>query len=117
MEIKFDSKSVYGDDEKFIKTKIKKYVDSVITNFHSKKMPKEKAPCKFLSIIMLDSVIEAKKKYYPQALSEKCNYEQERIKIENLIDDNFKKVNLMNLIAKQNLIMVMINLTNNFVKS
>ena len=117
MEIKFDSKPVYGDDEKFIKTKIKKYGDSVITNFHSKKMPREKAPCKCLSIIMLDSVIEAKKKYYPQILSEKCNYEQERIKIENLIDDDFKKVNLMNLIAKQNLIMVMMNLTNNFVKS
>ena len=117
MEIKFDSKPVCGDDEKFIKTKIKKYGDSVITNFHSKKMPREKAPCKCLSIIMLDSVIEAKKKYYPQTLSEECNYEQERIKIENLIDDDFKKVNLMNLIAKQNLIMVMMNLTNNFVKS
>ena len=27
-------------------------------------MPKEKAPCKSLLIIMLDSVVEAKKKYY-----------------------------------------------------
>ena len=26
------------------KTKIKIYADSVITNFHNKKMPKEKAP-------------------------------------------------------------------------
>ena len=38
----------------------------MITNFHNKKMPKEKAPSKSLSIIMLDSVIKAKKKYYPQ---------------------------------------------------
>ena len=30
----------YGDDEKYIKTKIKTYGNSVITNFHSKKMPK-----------------------------------------------------------------------------
>ena len=58
----------YGDDEKYIKTKIKRYGNSVITNFHSKKMPKEKAPCKCLSIIMLESVIEAKKKYSPQIL-------------------------------------------------
>ena len=29
-------------------------------------MPKEKLPCKCLSIIMLDSVIESDKKYYPQ---------------------------------------------------
>ena len=36
LEIKFDSKPVYGDDEKYIKTKIKTYGDSVITNFHCK---------------------------------------------------------------------------------
>ena len=42
MEIKFDSKPVYGDDEKYIKTKIKTYGDSVITNFHSKKCQKKK---------------------------------------------------------------------------
>ena len=33
----------------------------MITNFHNKKMPKEKAPCKCLPIIMLDSVIKANK--------------------------------------------------------
>ena len=49
-------------------------------------MPKEKAPCKRLSIIMLDSVIKTNKKYYPQALLEECQYEQ-KIKIESLIDD------------------------------
>ena len=31
-------------------------------------MPKEKVPCKFLTRIMLDSVIKANKKYYPQTL-------------------------------------------------
>ena len=36
LEIKFDSKPVYGDDQKYIKTKIKTYGDSVITNFHCK---------------------------------------------------------------------------------
>ena len=46
-------------------------------------MPKRKAPCKCLSIIMLDSVIKWKKRYYPQTLLEECKYEQERIKIEN----------------------------------
>ena len=63
----------------------------MITNFQSKKMPKEKAPCKSLSIIMLDSVIKAKKKYYPQTLLEECKYEQEKIKMENLIDDDLEK--------------------------
>ena len=59
----------------------------MFTNFQDKKMPKEKAPCKCLSIIMLISVIKAKERYYPQTLLEECKYEQEKIKMENLIDD------------------------------
>ena len=46
---------------------------------------------KCLSIIMLDSVIKANKKYYPQTLLEECKYVQEKIKIENLIDDDLEK--------------------------
>ena len=65
MKINFEGKPVYGDNDKHIKTQIKTYPGSVITNFHNKKMPKEKAPCKCLSIIMIDSVIKANKKYYP----------------------------------------------------
>ena len=91
MKITFESKPVYGEDVKYIKTKIKTYADSIITNFHNKKMPKEKAPCKCLSIIMLDSVIKAKKNYYPQISLEEYKYEQKRIKIENLIDDDLEK--------------------------
>ena len=34
MRIGFESEASYGDDDKYIKTKIKKYVDSIITNFH-----------------------------------------------------------------------------------
>ena len=37
MGIDFESKSVYGDDEKYLKAKIKIYTDNVITNFHNKK--------------------------------------------------------------------------------
>ena len=47
--------------------------------FKVKKMPKEKALCKCLPIIMLDSVIKANEKYYPQILLEECKYEQEKI--------------------------------------
>ena len=55
-------------------------------------MPKEKESCKTLSIIILDSVIKAKKKYYPQTLLEECKYEQQKkIKMENLIDDDLEK--------------------------
>ena len=37
MRIGFESKPVYGDDDKYIKAKIKIYADSMITNFHNKK--------------------------------------------------------------------------------
>ena len=34
MRIDFESKPTYGYDDKYIKTKIKTYVDIIITNFH-----------------------------------------------------------------------------------
>ena len=90
LNIGFESKPVYGDDNKYIKTKIKIYAKNTITNFHNKKMPKEKIPCKCLSIIMIDSVIKANKKYYPQILLEECKYIQEKIKTENYIDEDLE---------------------------
>ena len=89
MRINFESKPVYGDHDKYIKTKIKIYAGSIIKNFH-KKMPKEKAPCKCLSIIMIDSVIRVNKKYYPQTLSEECKYIQKKIKIKNYINKDLE---------------------------
>ena len=41
MSIDFDSKTIYGDDNKYIKTKLKTYKDSIITNFYNKKGPKK----------------------------------------------------------------------------
>ena len=54
-------------------------------------MPKEKAPWKCLSIVMLDFVIKANKKYYPQIFLEECKYVQEKIKTENYIDEDLEK--------------------------
>ena len=87
MRIDLESKPTYGYGDKYIKTKIKTHADSIITNFHNKKMPKEKVPCKCISIIMLDSVIETDEKYYLQTFLEECKYVQEKIKFENYIDE------------------------------
>ena len=47
LKTEFGSELVYSDDDdKYIKTKIKIYDGGMITNFQSKKLPKEKAPCK-----------------------------------------------------------------------
>ena len=43
MNIKFDSDSVCGDNDKYIKAKIKLFGDKINTNFQDKKIPKENA--------------------------------------------------------------------------
>ena len=73
---------MYGDGEKYMKTKIKMYED---TNFQGKKVPKENASYKCLSLIMLDSVIRANKKFYPQALLDEYKYAIRKNKMETLL--------------------------------
>ena len=95
MRINFESKSVYGDDDKYITTKIKAYAGSTATNFHNKRMSKEKSPWKYWSIIIiiiiiLDYIIKANKKHYPQKFLEERKYVQEMIKTEYYIDDGLK---------------------------
>ena len=69
MKIDLNTKTTYGDDDKYLKTKIKTYKDSIITNFcnknGSKKIPEEKVPQVFL---------------------EDCKYVKENIKPKNYID-------------------------------
>ena len=74
MNTEFDSEPVYGDNDKYIKTKIKMYEDRENTNFLCKKFAKENASYKCLSLIMFNSVIRVSKKYYPQTLLEECKY-------------------------------------------
>ena len=92
LKIDFERKPVYGDDDKYIKRKLKIYADKMVANFHNKKMPKQKAPCKCLSITMIDSVVRANKKYDPQTFLEECKYVQEKIKIENHIYQDLNKI-------------------------
>ena len=94
MKMDFNTKTTFGNDDKYIKTKIKTYKDSIITNVYNKngpkKIPEEKVPHKCLSIIILDSIIYAYGKYYPQIFLEECKYAKEKIKIKNYIDDELK---------------------------
>ena len=94
MKIDFNTKTTYGDDDKYIKTKIKTYKDNITTNFYnkigSKKVPEEKIPHKCLSIIILDSILYAYEKYYPKIFLEECKYVKENIKTKNYIDNELK---------------------------
>ena len=88
MNIKFDSEPIYGDNDKYIKAKIKLYGDKVNTNFQGKRYQKKIQSYKCLSLIMLGSVIRANKKYYPRTFLDDCNYEIKKNKIKNLIHDD-----------------------------
>ena len=93
MKIDFNTKTISGDDDKYIKTRIKTYKDSINTNFYNKngseKMLEEKVPHK-CSIIISDSVIYVCEKYHSQTLLEECKYAKENIKTDNYIDEELE---------------------------
>ena len=95
MDIDFNTKPTYGDDDdKYIKTKRKTYKNYITTNFYnkkgSKKVLEEKIPHECLSIIILESVLYAYEKYYPQIFLEECKYAKENRKTKNYIDKELK---------------------------
>ena len=64
------------------------YEDRVTTNFQGKKVPKENALYKCLSLITVDSVIRVSKRYYPQVYLDECKYVVKRARRQNLISDD-----------------------------
>ena len=88
-------KPFYGD--KYIKAKTKIFKDSIITNFRNEKVPEEKVSYKFLSAIILDSVLKVCGKYHFQTFLEECKYkllllqqQQQQQQQNNYIDEDFK---------------------------
>ena len=94
MDIDFNTKPTYGNDDKYITRKIKTYKNNITRNVYnkkgSKKVPEEKIPHKCLPIITLDSVLYAYEKYHPQIFLEECKYAKENIKTKNYIDKELK---------------------------
>ena len=99
MGINFESKPFYGNNgDKHIKAKTKIFKDSIITNFRNEKVPEEKVSYKFLSAIILDSVLKVCGKYHFQKFLEECKYklllqqqqQQQQQQQNNYIDEDFK---------------------------
>ena len=87
MNIESDSESVYGDNDKYIKTKVKSYGDKSKYKLSRQKNTKRRCIIQVFLLIMLGSVIRVNKKYCPQTLLEECKYKK-KIKTENLINDD-----------------------------
>ena len=58
------SELIYGDNDQYIKAKIRAHGDKVNTNFQGNKIQKENTSCKCLSLIMLQTF----RKYLRQTL-------------------------------------------------
>ena len=93
LKIEFDSEPAYGDNEKYIKTKKNK--NKNIYWQYDYKFLEQEYPQRKCTIQVIGNnarfCYQSKKKYYPQILLEECEYEQEKIKMENLIDDDLEK--------------------------
>ena len=94
MKIDFKTKTTYGDDDRYIKTRIKTYKDSIITNFNDKtrfkEVPEEKTTYECLSIIILDSVIYVYEEYYPQTFLEESKYVKINVRTKNYINNELE---------------------------
>ena len=53
LNIEFDSEPVYGNNHKYIKTKIKSYGDKLNTNFHGENIPKEDVS---IQVFVIDNI-------------------------------------------------------------
>ena len=53
-----------------------------------KKYQKKNTLCKYLSLMILDSVVRVNKKHYLQTLLEECIFEIKRTKMGNLMNDD-----------------------------
>ena len=66
----FDSEPVYN--EKHLKANLKSYNWIINTNFYNNKIPKEGSQFICLSVILIDSVFETGKNYYPEVFLKEC---------------------------------------------
>ena len=78
LKMEFNSKPVYGIMINTLKQKQKYMLVVLLQIFRAKKMPKEKAPYKCLSTIMLDSVIKGKRKYCVKHFWKNANMNKKR---------------------------------------
>ena len=84
----FDSEPVYN--EKYLKIKIKSYEGKISTNFHDDRIPNEGSHCAILSVILIDSLFEPCKNYYPQVFLEERKHIVQEKKLTRYITDNLQ---------------------------
>ena len=85
LNVKFYSQDIY--DEKYIKTKVKTFNNTINTLFSGHEFPKERIHYVCVSAICIDSVLKVDKKNYPQVYLEQCKYKIRKLELVSFIDD------------------------------
>ena len=85
LNVKFHGQSNY--DDKYIKTKVKTFNNSINTLFSGNEIPKGRIHYVCISAICVDSVLRRDKKNYPQVNLEQCKYKRKKRELVSFTDD------------------------------
>ena len=85
LNVKFHGQSNY--DDKYIKTKVKTFNNSINTFFSGNEIPKGRIHYVCISAICVDSVLRRDKKNYPQVNLEQCKYKRKKRELVGFTDD------------------------------
>ena len=85
LNTKFHSQPIY--DDKYIKTKIKKFNNTINTLCSRDEVPKERSHYACISAICIESVLKTDKKNYPQVYLEQCKYKIKKRELVSFTDD------------------------------
>ena len=72
-------------DEKYIKTKVRRFNGAIKTDFLGDEIPKENMHYTCMVCITIDSVTRMEKKNYPQVYLEECKYKMKKTKMSKFI--------------------------------
>ena len=85
LNVKLHSQPIYH--EKYIRTKVKTFNNTINTLFSGDKIPKEKIHYICISAICIDSALRADKKNYPQVYLKQCKYKIKKRELVSFLDD------------------------------
>ena len=85
LNVRFYSEPFY--DDKYIKTKVKKFSSVINTLFTGDEIRKERIHYIFIPAISIDSVLKLYTKNYPLVYLEQCKYKMKKRELVNIIND------------------------------
>ena len=89
LNVKFRSQPIY--DDKYIKSKLKTFNNSINTLFSRDEIPKERIHYVCISAICIDSVLRRNKKNYPQVYLEQCKCKIKKREVVSFTDERISK--------------------------